>query len=518
MVIAPEHPLVDTIVSADCRASVIAYAASVKNRSDLDRSAAKEKTGEFTGAYAINPVNGARVPIWIADYVLMGYGTGAIMAVPGGDERDFEFATKFNLPIIEVVSKDGKPQGKLEAAFAEYGIAVNSGVYDGKQSAEVKQLITAALEAKGLGKRRIAYKLRDWLFSRQRYWGEPIPIYFPVETDGDPRQGADFKVRYDQPMAVDDSELPLLLPELEDFKPGDDPSGPLARAVDWRFFQRDGKWFARETNTMPQWAGSCWYFLRFTDPHNDKEAFSKAAVERWMPVDLYVGGAEHAVLHLLYARFWHKVLFDEGLVMAPEPFVKLVHQGMILGEMEFAVESTEGGEPQKVSEADVEKTGGKFVLKRDPSIAVEARAHKMSKSRGNVINPDEVVKLHGADAMRIYEMFMGPLEQTKPWNTSGLIGMRRFLDKLYTLAMKPRVDTPVPDEQLRHIHRTIKKVTEDIDGLRFNTAVSALMVLVNELGSLAKMPAKALEPLAQLLAPFAPHLAEEVWEMLGHTE
>lgn len=513
MVIAPEHPLVEKIVTADRRASVKAYADAAKNRSDLDRSAAKEKTGEFTGAYALNPVNGAKVPVWIADYVLMGYGTGAIMAVPGGDERDFEFAKKFNLPVIQVVSKDGKVEGALESAVTEYGIAVNSGEYDGKPTAEVKQLVTAKLEAQGLGKRRIEYKLRDWLFSRQRYWGEPIPIYFPVETSGDPRKGDAHKIRYDQPIAVNESELPLLLPDLEDFKPGDDPSGPLARAVDWRFFQRDGKWFARETNTMPQWAGSCWYFLRFTDPLNDKEAFSKAAVDRWMPVDLYVGGAEHAVLHLLYARFWHKVLFDEGLISAPEPFTKLVHQGMILGEIEYIVDGTD----EKVAEADTEKVGGKLVLKSDPTKTVDARAYKMSKSRGNVINPDDIVKQHGADAMRIYEMFMGPLEQTKPWNTSGLIGMRRFLDKLYALAMKPRVTTDVPDEHLRHIHRTIKKVGEDIEGMRFNTAISALMVLVNELASLEQMPAKALEPLAILLAPFAPHLAEEVWEMLGNT-
>ncbi len=513
MVIAPEHPLVERITTQDRKQSVMAYVAAAKNRSDLDRSAAKDKTGEPTGAYAINPVNGAKIPIWVADYVMMGYGTGAIMAVPGGDERDFEFATKFGLPVIQVVSADGKlSAGKLEKAISEYGIAVNSGPYDGMKTADAKAKITADLEAKGLGKKRIEYKLRDWLFSRQRYWGEPIPVYFPVDTDGDPRKGAKHTIRYDEPIPVPESELPLLLPELEDFKPGEDPAGPLARATDWRFFQKDGKWFARETNTMPQWAGSCWYYLRFIDAGNDKEAFSQEAANRWLPVDLYVGGAEHAVLHLLYARFWHKVLFDEGLVKQKEPFQKLVNQGMILGELEYVVEST----GQKVSDEEVEKVGGKFVLKSDKSKTVDARAHKMSKSRGNVINPDEVVNQHGADSLRLYEMFMGPLEQTKPWDTRGVIGVRRFLDKLYTVATRPQTDAAPPDEALRSLHRTIKKVGEDIEGMRFNTAISALMVLVNDLSALNPIPKALLGPLVQIVAPFAPHLAEELWEMLGH--
>ncbi len=317
-------------------------------------------------------------------------------------------------------------------------------------------------------------------------------------------------------MAVEISELPLRLPEIDDYKPGKDPAGPLTRpsAADWRFFQRDGKWFARETNTMPQWAGSCWYYLRYTDPHNQHEAFSQEAVNRWLPVDLYVGGAEHAVLHLLYARFWHKVLFDEGLVKQPEPFAKLVNQGMILGEMEYTVEGTE----QKVAEADVEKKAGKFILKSDPSKTVDARAFKMSKSRGNVINPDIVVEQHGADALRMYEMFMGPLEQTKPWSTSGIIGVKRFLDKLYRVAMRPLVDTAPADGLNRALHRTIKKVGEDIEAMRFNTAVSTLMVMVNEMEALEQVPRAVLGPLAQVLAPFAPHLAEELWEMLGHKE
>ena len=515
MVVAPEHPLVSRITTPERRASVMAYVAAAKNRSDLDRSAAKDKTGEPTGAYAINPVNGARVPIWVADYVMMGYGTGAIMAVPGGDERDFEFAKVFDLPVVQVVSPDGKiADGPLSKAIADYGISVNSGPYSGRPSAEVKRAITEELEVKKLGKKRVEYKLRDWLFSRQRYWGEPIPIYFPVDTDGDPRKGDKHVVRYDKPIAVDVSELPLCLPELDDYKPGDDPSGPLARAVDWRFFQKDGAWFARETNTMPQWAGSCWYYLRFCDPHNDEKLFSRAAVDRWLPVDLYIGGAEHAVLHLLYARFWHKVLFDEGLVAQPEPFAKLVHQGMILGEMEYAIEDT----GEKVAEADVEKKGGKFVLKSDPAKFVDARAHKMSKSRGNVINPDHVVEQHGADALRMYEMFMGPLEQTKPWSTSGIIGVRRFLDKLYRVATRPMTDARPADAINRALHRAIKKVGEDIEGLRFNTAVSALMVMVNEMEQLEQVPRALLGPLVQIVAPFAPHLAEELWEMLGKTE
>ena len=512
MVIAPEHPLVERITVPERAASVKAYVAAAKNRSDLDRSAAKEKTGEPTGAYAINPVNGAKVPIWIADYVMMGYGTGAIMAVPGGDDRDFEFATKFKLPIIQVVKPTGGEPPPTDKAYTDYGIAMNSGPYDGMPSADFKAKITADLEAKGVGKKRIEYKLRDWLFSRQRYWGEPIPVYFPVDADGDPRKGAKYTVRYDEPIPVPESELPLLLPDLEDFKPGEDPAGPLARAVDWRFFQKDGKWFARETNTMPQWAGSCWYYLRFIDPRNDKEAFSQEAAARWLPVDMYVGGAEHAVLHLLYARFWHKVLFDEGLVKQPEPFMKLVNQGMILGEMEYVVD----GSGEKVTDEQVEKLSGKFVLKSDPTKTVDARAHKMSKSRGNVINPDEVVNAHGADSLRLYEMFMGPLEQTKPWDTRGVIGVRRFLDKLYTVAKRPQTDAAPPDEALRALHRTIKKVGEDIDGMRFNTAISALMVLVNELGSLNPIPKALLGPLVQIVAPFAPHLAEELWEMLGH--
>jgi len=545
MVLAPEHPLVRKVTTESRRAEVAAYVEKAKNRSDRDRQQTPEKTGVFTGGHAINPVNGARVPIWIADYVLMGYGTGAIMAVPAHDERDFEFATKFGIPIVEVVSKTGAPSGgALKEAMTEPGVAINSGKYDGTPTAEFKKQITADLEAEGKGRRRVEYKLRDWVFSRQRYWGEPIPIYFPVETDGDPRAGAAFTIRHDQPIAVDDAELPLRLPELEDYQPGDDPAGVLARALDWRFFQKDGRWYARETNTMPQWAGSCWYYLRFTDPRNAQAAWSPEAAEKWLPVDLYVGGAEHAVLHLLYARFWHKVLFDEGVLKVKEPFQKLVHQGMILGEIEHAIfrdaagnavsaddvkdagakhlhrKSGEELSAERLDKSQVaaltEKRGTKLVLRDEPSIALDARAHKMSKARGNVVNPDDIVKEFGADSLRLYEMFMGPLEATKPWSTESIHGVRRFLDRVFHVATRTMSDAPPSDEVLRLTHRTIRKVTEDIAAMRFNTAISAMMVLNNELYGVAEPPRAAVEALVLLLHPFAPHAAEELWERLGH--
>jgi leucyl-tRNA synthetase len=420
-------------------------------------------------------MTGKPIPVYTADYVLGAYGTGAIMAVPAHDERDFEFATEFNLPIVEVVSPDGRLHDRLDAAYTGDGIAVRSGGFDGLRAHEFKQKIIAHLEAKGIGTRKVNYKLRDWVFARQRYWGEPIPIYFPVTTDGDPRNSAAYTIDYTRPMPLADAELPLLLPELEDYQPGNDPQGPLAKALDWRFFQRDGRWFARETNTMPQWAGSCWYYLRFLDPKNEREIFSRQAYDDWMPVDLYVGGSEHTVLHLLYARFWHKVLYDVGVVTHPEPFLKLVHQGMILGE-----------------------TG-----------------EKMSKSRGNVINPDDVVGEHGADALRVYEMFMGPLEQVKPWQTAGLQGVRRFLDRVEVLARREPTNA-MDDETARLVARTVKKVGDDIEAMRFNTAVSAMMILANHLHGLDAPPREAMEKLVLCLSPFAPHLAEELWERLGH--
>ncbi len=554
MVVAPEHPIVDKITTPERRAAVDAYVAKAKGKSELDRRSTKEKTGEATGGYAINPVNGAKIPIFVADYVLWGYGTGAIMAVPGHDERDFEFAKKLGLPIVRVVGKSaGDASAPLETAFVEDGIAVNSRGYDGLTTVEFKARITADLEKDGRGKKRVEYKLRDWVFSRQRYWGEPIPIYFPVEMKapgGDPRRGDAHVIRYDQPRACAENELPLRLPDLADFKPGDDPAGPLARAVDWRFFQRPGvsgpEWFARETNTMPQWAGSCWYYLRFIDPKNTEALCDRKLADAWLPVDLYVGGAEHAVLHLLYARFWHKVLFDAELVNCKEPFQKLVNQGMILGEVEHTTyvagdgsfvsrqfvgeRLDDAGEekpydtrsgawvtPRRITDEPLTKKGGDFVLASDESIAVDARAHKMSKSRGNVVNPDDIIKQYGADALRLYEMFMGPLEATKPWSTSSIQGVRRFLDRAHTVSFREIAEGPTDDALVRTLHRAIRKVGEDIAGMRFNTAISTLMQLVNDLYPIERPSRFAIETLALLVHPLAPHLGEEIWERLGHT-
>ncbi|MBW2453655.1 MAG: leucine--tRNA ligase [Deltaproteobacteria bacterium] len=478
-VLAPEHPLVAKVTTEEQRAEVEAYVKTAVNRAERDRIAGvKDKTGVFTGGYAINPVNDQPVPIWVADYVLMTYGTGAIMAVPAHDNRDWAFATKFELPIIEVIK--GGDVTKEAYTDHDHGEVVNSGFLDGLEPPAAKQRITEWLQDKGLGKARIQYKLRDWVFSRQRYWGEPFPIYFPVrlaDPKGDPRKGDDHEILYDEPIAVADTELPVRLPELEDFAPGDEPAGALARVVDWRYFQRDGKLYARETNTMPQWAGSCWYYLRFMDPHNAERGWSQQADDDWMPVDLYVGGAEHAVLHLLYARFWHKVLFDIGAVKDLEPFIRLVHQGMILGE---------DGE-------------------------------KMSKARGNVINPDDIVRVHGADALRMYEMFMGPLEAVKPWQTSQISGVVRFRDRVFTVCTRELGDDWDAETE-RQVHKTIKKVTEDIERMAFNTALSALMVLTNHLMALDPVPRKAAEALCLLIAPFAPHLGEEIWSKLGSSD
>jgi leucyl-tRNA synthetase len=417
----------------------------------------------------------------------------------------------------------------------------------------MKANISRDLEQRGLGRRKVNYKLRDWVFSRQRYWGEPIPIVHcdkcgvvpvPVETAGDPREGAPYEIDYTQPIAVAEAELPVRLPELDDYRPGD-PQGPLARATNWRFFQKDGKWFARETNTMPQWAGSCWYYLRYLDPKNERELCSAGAYDAWMPVDLYIGGSEHAVLHLLYARFWHKVLFDLGVVKHPEPFLKLVHQGPILGTIYryFAALSGEGGalyagddpnvipldaagdarfalktgeklEERWANEPEIEwRDGAPFLRGRD--VRVVPVSEKMSKSRGNVVNPDSVIAEHGADALRVYEMFMGPLEQMKPWQTSGIFGVRRFLDRVDALVSRELGDE-MDLETAKLVHRTVKKVGEDIEALRLNTAVSAMMILTNHLHGLARVPREAAEKLTLCLAPFAPHLGEELWQRLGH--
>jgi leucyl-tRNA synthetase len=566
MVLAPEHPLVERITTAEQRLAVDAYRTQAARKSDLERTElAKKKTGVFTGAYAINSVNAERIPIWVADYVLISYGTGAIMAVPGSDDRDFEFAKQFGLAVRAVVVPSRKEAKWLErpgelqplpyemlvqryiavpadhpeafTAFSDDAIAVNSAnaeiSLDGLPSPRAKAYIIEWLEQTGRGTRKINYKLRDWLFSRQRYWGEPFPILHEVDE-------------HDQPTGrvttVPVAELPLCLPELEDYRPSGKPEPPLEKAKDWLWVTRDGKRYKRETNTMPQWAGSCWYYLRFLDPRNG-DCFCATEKERyWMPVDLYVGGAEHAVLHLLYSRFWHKVLFDRGHLHTAEPFMKLVNQGMILGEMEFVAwrladrwvapsadeSEAEGYERVRLAEDQVEKKGDGFVLKEAPEIRVDARAYKMSKSRGNVINPDAVVAQYGADSMRLYEMFMGPLEATKPWSMRGVEGVYRFLGRVWRLAIDDRSDTvqladtvraQEPDrETLRKLHQTIKKVTEDLDGMRFNTAIAAMMELVNYLTRLEIRPRSVLEKLVLLLAPFAPHLAEELWSVLGHAD
>jgi leucyl-tRNA synthetase len=474
VVLAPEHKLVSALTTPAQKAEVDAYVASTSKKNDIDRSdVTREKTGVALGTFATNPINGEKVPIWIGDYVIGTYGTGAVMAVPAHDERDHAFAKKYGLPIRQVITPNDE-----HAIDVQKEAFTDDGKTGGTTSAEARKKYTADLAAKGQASAKITYKLRDWVFSRQRYWGEPIPVYFPVETSGDPRKGAEYNVRYDQPIPLREDELPLMLPELSDYKPGTDPAGPLARAPDWRFFQKDGTWFARETNTMPQWAGSCWYYLRFLDPKNDREAFSKEAEAAWMPVDLYVGGGEHSVLHLLYARFWHEALFDLGIVKDPEPFSKLVHQGMILGEDN----------------------------------------QKMSKARGNVINPDDVVKASGADALRAYEMFMGPIEAVKPWQTSGIDGVRRFLDRAFLAVTGPITDAPADEQTKRLLHKTIKKVGDDIESMRFNTAISAMMILVNRLRELETVPREAAEAFALILSPFAPHLGEELWERLGHKE
>ncbi len=534
MVLAPEHPLVDGLTMPSRRAAVEAYRRAVESRSDKDRTAqTKNKTGVFTGSTATNPVNGRRIPIWIADYVLMGYGTGAIMAVPGHDERDFEFAKAYDLPIVRVVAPTiDQADAPLTEADPAPGLAVNSegdgvdgeGVsLDGFPTAEAKAVITAYLEAMGLGRKTVTTKLRDWLFSRQRYWGEPFPILLDDQ---------------DRAHAVPELELPVLLPELADFRPSGTPDPPLGKATEW---VRYSDTLRRETNTMPQWAGSCWYFLRYLDPTNADRPWDPALERYWMPVDLYIGGAEHAVLHLLYSRFWHKVLFDRGLVSTPEPFGKLVNQGMILGEVEYTgyrdalgtwvSASTVGREdrefePVKLEADQVEKQGDGFVLAADPAVRVDARAHKMSKARGNVINPDVVVQQYGADSLRLYEMFMGPLEAVKPWNMKGVEGVYRFLARAWrmvvdaeadALQIDPRVQDVEPTpEQARLIARTVAAVTDDYERLSFNTAISRLMEFTNAFTNAEVRPKRALETFTLLLAPMAPHLAEELWEVLGH--
>ena len=501
-VLAPEHPIVDRVTTDQQRAAVDAYRARTAAESDFQRSdLSREKTGVFIGAYAVNPVNSKLIPIWIADYVLLSYGTGAIMAVPAHDMRDHEFAIKFDLPIVQVIAPPNPVDTKLEAYDGD-GVAINSAFLDGLGVADAKERILQWLEANAIGSRRIQYRLRDWLFSRQRYWGEPIPVLH--RADG-------------SIMPLPEDALPLLPPELDDYRPTASGEPPLARAESWvkTIDPSSGASAWRETNTMPQWAGSCWYYLRFIDPKNDKALVDPEKERYWMPVDLYVGGAEHAVLHLLYARFWHKVLYDIGAVSTKEPFRKLFNQGMILA---FSYRDASGKyhEPEKIVQ-----TGGKFFV---DGVEAEQQIEKMSKSRFNVINPDDIVNEFGADSMRLYEMFMGPLDVTKPWQTSGVAGVRRFLNRAWRLICRDddaedieRSIDAEPDRQLASLlHRTIASVTDDIENLRFNTAIAKLMELVNVLTPMPQRPRPVLRTFVLLLSPFAPHIAEELWSKLGH--
>jgi leucyl-tRNA synthetase len=550
MVIAPEHPLVDALTAPSQAAQVKAYRDQASFKSDRERTEGdRAKTGVFTGSYAINPVHGQPIPIWVADYVLATYGTGAIMAVPAHDIRDFEFAVTFGLPVVPVIEPpaDANDRDQVlagKACFVGSGKVIGSGEFDGRDSADVKAEITQRLAGQGLGREAVNYKLRDWLFSRQRFWGEPFPILHEVDAQGQPTGVK---------RAVPDDQLPVKLPELADFKPHGRPEPPLEKAADdWLYVTLDGVRYKRETNTMPQWAGSCWYYLRYIDPKNTHALIDPVKERAWMPVDLYVGGAEHAVLHLLYSRFWHKVLFDRGHVSTPEPFGRLINQGMILGEVEFTGYQNEADEwvssrdvrrdPQNnrvdargsavravvVPEDDVEKAGDAFVLKADPAIRIDSRAHKMSKSRGNVVNPDAVVREYGADSLRLYEMFMGPLEATKPWSMAGVGGVRGFLDRVWRMIVDERademglspavVDEPCDAEQARVLHGTIKRVTEDTESLGFNTAIARMMEFTNFFTRCERRPREAMEAIVTLLAPYAPHVAEELWQCLRGDE
>ncbi|QDU75990.1 Leucine--tRNA ligase [Bremerella volcania] len=549
MVIAPEHSLVGQLTTAEQADAVYKYCQAAAFKSDLERTElAKEKTGVFSGSHAINPVTGQPVPVWIADYVLASYGTGAIMAVPAHDDRDFEFAQKFDIPVIAVVDpgdksdidRDAVLAGKACATFD--GVAINSGKYNGMKTGEVKAQIALDLEQNGLGREATNFKLRDWLFSRQRFWGEPFPILKELDDKGEPTG----KIR-----AVPVEELPVDLPQIEDYKPIGRPEPPLEKADEsWLYPVIDGVKYKRETNTMPQWAGSCWYYLRFIDPKNNNVFVDPEKEKAWMPIDLYIGGAEHAVLHLLYSRFWHKVLYDRGYVSTPEPFQKLVNQGMILGEIEYMgfqledgawigsnlVKKQEDGSlvddkgnPVKsvaLTEADVFKKGDGFVLAADNDIRVDSRAHKMSKSRGNVVNPDDVVRDYGADSLRLYEMFMGPLEATKPWAMDGVKGVRGFLDRAWRMLIDHNAeelvlnaaieDVEPTEEQNKMLHRTLKSVTHDLNNISFNTAIARLMEFTNFFTKESTRPKKAMEWFALMLSPLAPHLAEEFWQLLGH--
>lgn len=466
VVLAPEHPLVKEITTKDQKESVENYINECQRKSDLERTSLnKEKTGVFTGSYAINPVNGKKVPVFIGDYVLGSYGSGAVMAVPAHDERDYAFALKHNLPIIEVV----KGGDISKAAFTGDGVHINSGVADGMMIKEAKEAIVKLLVEKGAGRIKVNYKLRDWIFSRQRYWGEPIPVVHEDDNE--------YKIH-----ALDFKDLPLVLPELDDYTPAGDGKPPLSKAKEWLNVDWNGIPCHRETNTMPQWAGSCWYYARYIDPTNENEIGDPKLLEHWLPVDLYVGGAEHAVLHLLYARFWHRFLYDMGIFKCPEPFKKLRHQGIILG----------------------------------------ADGEKMSKSRGNTVSPDEVINEYGADALRLYELFKGPLDQGLPWNPNGPSGARKFIERIYRLYVDDSLRSRWTKDDYAPLdtiyNQTIEKVTHDFEDLHFNTAIASLMVLVNEFYRAERLPVSMLEGLAKMIAPICPHLGEEIWSLMGHKD
>ena len=505
MVVSPEHKIISKITTAEQEAAVKAYQEEAAKKSDLERTdLAKDKTGVFSGSYAINPVNGKLIPIWIADYVLISYGTGAIMAVPAHDDRDWEFAKKFNLPIIEVLKSEVDVQ---KQAWTQDGIHVNSEFLDGLNKKDAIAKMLEFLEEKKIGRKAINYKLRDWVFSRQRYWGEPIPLVHCPDCGTVP---------------VPEEELPLTLPEVKTYQPTGTGESPLAAIDSWVNCKcpKCGKPAKRETNTMPQWGGSCWYYLRYLDPKNNQKFCSEKAEKYWMPVDLYIGGAEHAVLHLLYARFWHKVLYDCGVVSTKEPFQRLVNQGMITS---FAFQRKD---KTLVPVDEVEQNADGKYIEKATGAELEQIVAKMSKSLKNVVNPDDEIKAYGADSVRMYEMFMGPLTMSKPWSTQGIVGIHRFLEKVWSVSEKPMTDIDITgklqDKALisarKTFAQTIKKVTEDTATLNFNTAISQMMIFINEISKLPEVPKAMWSDFVKVLSPYAPHLGEELWEKLGNKD
>ena len=529
LVLAPEHSLINELTTKEQKEEVKEYIFQASTKSELERQEnEKNKTGVFTGAYAINPISEEKIPIWTSDYVLVSYGTGAIMAVPAHDERDYEFAKKFNLNINKVIENNSN-----DLCYTGDGIMINSGKYNGFDNIKFKKIVTDLLREKGSGKDTVNYKLRDWIFTRQRYWGEPIPILH------------DSKKR----IAVKEEDLPVKLPEVKSYLPTDDGLSPLARNKDWVNIKIDGKNLIRETNTMPQWAGSCWYYLRYLDPNNSQSFADETKIKYWMPVDLYIGGAEHAVLHLLYARFWHKVLFDLGFVNTSEPFKKLVNQGMILGRSNFVYRIKDSNKYvsynlrkdhdytkihvdvnlvdndklniKKFINSSKEFENAEFILEENEYLC-GFETEKMSKSKSNVVNPDNIIENFGADTLRMYEMFLGPIEQSKPWNTNGIEGVYKFLNKLWSLfhrGDKIVISDKRPDkEELKILHTAIKKIKEDIERLSLNTCISQLMITVNKLSRKECNKREILEPLIIIISPFAPHLCEELWNIIGNNK